>query len=145
LSFYEAREQNDLAIGKRERVVMDMQPVCVHLSKAGHRGASFRFASPGAVAKTTLEFDVIVERDLCSGNEAHRDVWLSDCGEAPRQAVGELCCHQPVTDLGRPSGDVLQTVVTHGDDLLGSPPRNYQSQLAIAGSIGCGQFHRGIT
>jgi hypothetical protein len=35
--------------------------------------------------------------------------------------VEELGCHQFVSDLCRSTGDIVQTVVTHGDDLLGAP------------------------
>jgi hypothetical protein len=122
LTFNQARKQNNLAVGKFERVVMDVYLICVQLSKAGYPCAIFRFAAPGSnVTKTTLEFGVIVERDLCSRRETHRYVWFSNCGEASRQAVGELPCHQLVTDLCWSSGDIVQTVITHGDDLRVRP------------------------
>jgi hypothetical protein len=133
LPFNQAREQDNLAVGKFQRIVMGMQFVCVHLSKAGHRCADFLFARPHSiVTEATLEFDVIVERDLCSRNQAHCGIRFSDCREPPRQGIGELCCHQPVTDLGWSSGDALQTVITHDDDLHGSPPHNYQSSWPSA-------------
>ena len=76
-----------MAIGKFERVVIDMQ-FRVHLSKASLRCANFRFARPDSKeTKTTIEFDVIVDRDLVPGSR-HTAVWFSNCREVPRQGIG---------------------------------------------------------
>src|SRR5580704_19645618 len=103
----------------------------IDLPEARHRSARFPFAFPvSKYAIATFEFDFVFERDLGSGKKTHRDVWFSDPAETARQAIDELCCYQLVSNLRRSSGNAVQTVVTHGDDLHGSPPGRAIAQCA---------------
>ena len=47
-------------------------------------------------------FDVVVERDLGAGQQANRDLWLADGGEATGDGIAEFRRYQLVLDLGRP-------------------------------------------
>src|SRR6266481_1216081 len=110
---------------------MDVRLTHVELSEAGHSPTRHPFAFPVSEdAKTAFEFDLAFERDLGSSKKTHCHVWFSDCGETPRQAIGELCCHQLVSNLGWTSGNAVQTVVTHGDELHVSPPRRTIARCA---------------
>src|SRR5215468_3215376 len=94
------------------------------LAKASDLCANGPVASPASKeAKTALEFNVVFECDFRPRQQTHGDVRFSGGGETSRDAVGELGCDQLVSDLRRPGSDIVQTVVTHGDDLRCAPTR----------------------
>src|SRR6266404_1198338 len=64
-------------------------------------------------AERRLTFDILVECDLGTGQQADRNVRLSDRRESASNRVVEFRRHQLVPDLGAPVRDVVQTVVTH--------------------------------
>src|SRR6266540_1721851 len=64
-------------------------------------------------AEQRLAFDILVECDLGTGQQANRNVRLSDRCKTSGNRVVEFRRHQLVLDLGRPVRDVVQTVVTH--------------------------------
>jgi len=64
-------------------------------------------------AERRLSFDILVECDLGTGQQADRNVRLSDRSESASNRLLELRRHQLVLDLGGPVRDVVQTVVTH--------------------------------
>jgi hypothetical protein len=64
-------------------------------------------------AERRLAFDILVECDLGTGQQADRNVRLSDRRKTTGNRVVEFRRHQLVLDLGRPVRDVVQTVVTH--------------------------------
>src|SRR6266699_793013 len=64
-------------------------------------------------AERRLTFDILVECDLGTGQQADRNVRLSDRSESASNRLLELRRHQLVLDLGGPVRDVVQTVVTH--------------------------------
>src|SRR6516164_8399284 len=66
-----------------------------------------------ADAERRLTFDILVECDLGTGQQADRDVRLSDRRESASNRIVEFRRHQLVLDLGGPVRDVMQTVVTH--------------------------------
>ena len=132
LALYQPRDQNNLSVREFKRVVMDVGHVHIDLPKSGYLCVNCFVALPAQEKpKTGLNFNVIFERDLCPWKQAHGHVWFSDCREAPRDAVGKLRCHQLVSDLCRSTGDVVQTVVTHGDDLVFGAPETIQDICAL--------------
>src|SRR6266566_2292878 len=64
-------------------------------------------------AERRLTFDILVECDLGTGQQADRNVRLSDRRESASNRIAEFRRHQLVLDLGGPVRDVVQTVVTH--------------------------------
>src|SRR5262249_3280727 len=116
--------------------VMDVRLVHMDLAKAGHLCANRLVTAPASKeTKTALELNFIFERDLRPRKQTYGYIWFSDCRETPRDAVGKLRCHQLVSDFCRSTGDIVQAVVTHGDDLLDAPreplTRNrHHSQIA---------------
>jgi hypothetical protein len=101
---------------------MEIGFVYIDLAKPGYVCADCFMAFPAQEKpKASLDLDIIIERDLRPWKQAHGHVWLSNCGETPCAAVEELGCHQLVSNLCRSTGDIVQTVVTHGNDLLGAP------------------------
>src|SRR5262245_13128400 len=86
---------------------------------------SYFFTNHFALAKEAkrkrLPLNLLLERNLGAGKKAYGDVWFSDRGETARYRVAELRGHQLVPNLCRSGGDVMQTVVTHGENL---PSRN---------------------
>src|SRR5438874_7790457 len=64
-------------------------------------------------AERRLTFDILVECDLGTGQQADRNVRLSDRSESASNRIVEFRRHQLVLDLGGPVRDVMQTVVTH--------------------------------
>ena len=51
-----------------------------------------------------------------TGQQANRDIWFADRGEAAGDGIAELGRYQLVLYLGRPGGNMVQTVVTHRQD-----------------------------
>src|SRR5215471_14499991 len=104
---------------------MDVGHVHIDLAKSGYLCVNCFVALPAQEKpKARLDFDVIIEGDFRSWKQTYGHVWLSNCRETPCAAVEELGCHQLVSDLCRSTGDIVQTVVTHGDDLLVAPRKN---------------------
>src|SRR6476619_7450592 len=71
------------------------------------------FVRQNTDAERRLTFDILVECDLGTGQQADRNVRLSDRRESASNRIVEFRRHQLVLDLGGPVRDVMQTVVTH--------------------------------
>jgi hypothetical protein len=122
LPLHQPRDQDALSVRKFKRVVMDVGHVHIDLAKSGYLCANCLVALPAQEKpKASFDFDVIIEGDLRPWKQTNSHVWLSNCRETPCTGIEELGCHQLVSDFCRSTGDEVQTVVTHGDDLLGAP------------------------
>src|SRR6478735_4692035 len=64
-------------------------------------------------AERRLAFDIRVECDLGTRQQADRNVRLPNRLEAASNRIAEFRRYQPVFDLGRTVRDVVQTIVTH--------------------------------
>ena len=58
--------------------------------------------------------DVIIESDFGAGEQADHHIGMTDFGKAARNRLNEVGGDELVRDLGRPRGDEMQTIVTHG-------------------------------
>src|SRR4029077_18162204 len=90
----------------------------------GHRVVHINLREPGEPlpdflvrqntdAERRLTFDILVECDLGTGQQADRTVRLSDRLESASNQIVEFRRPQLVLDLGGPVRDVMQTIVTH--------------------------------
>src|SRR5262249_58602814 len=85
-----------------------------------------------------LELDLLLERNLRAGEEAHRYVWFSHGGKTARDRVVELRRYEFVSHLCGSGRHMVQTVVAHRrNSLLGTaemvvlPEEASQTPLAI--------------
>src|SRR5262249_31498166 len=106
------REQYHLSVGKFQCIVMDHGIVRIDLPEARKPLSDF-LVWEDANSEWRLAFDILVERNFGTGQEANRDVRVADGGEATSNGIPEFGGYQLVLDLGRPGRDVVQTVVTH--------------------------------
>src|SRR5262249_51348470 len=61
----------------------------------------------------TLELYLLLERNFCTGKQAHCHVWFSHGGKTARDRVVELCRYEFVSDLCGSGRNMVQTVVAH--------------------------------
>src|SRR5215467_16008551 len=64
-------------------------------------------------AKPTLELYLLLERNFCTGKQAHCHVWFSHGGKTARDRVVELGCYEFVSHLCGSGRHMVQTVVAH--------------------------------
>jgi hypothetical protein len=112
LALYQPREHYHLSVGKFQRIMMDHGTIRIDLPEAREPLSDF-FVWEDANSEWRLAFDILVERNFSTGQQAHCDIWLAHRGEAASDGIAELGRYQLVLDLGRPGRDVVQTVVTH--------------------------------
>src|SRR5215831_469938 len=114
LAFIEPSDQHDLSVREFERIVMHVRFVCVDLPKTGYLGANCLFTLPAYEnGKPALELDLLFERNLCAGKQAHRHVWFSHSGKTARDRVIELRRYEFVPNLCGSGRYMMQTVVAH--------------------------------
>src|SRR5215470_11141662 len=93
---------------------MHVRLVRVQLPEAGYLVANSLLTCPaGEKPKPTLELDLLLERNLRAGEEAHRYVWFSHGGKTARDRVVELRRYELVSDLCGSGRHMMQTVVAH--------------------------------
>src|SRR5215470_10612952 len=93
---------------------MHVRLVRVQLPEAGYLVANSLLTCPaGEKTKPTLELDLLLERNLRPGEEAHRYVWFSHGGKTARDRVVELRGHELISDLCGSGRHMVQTVVAH--------------------------------
>src|SRR6516225_10083319 len=93
---------------------MHVRLVRVQLSEAGYLVANSLFTFPAREkAKPALELDLLLERNLRAGEQAHRYVWFSHGGKTARDRVVELRRYEFVSDLCGSGRHMVQTVVAH--------------------------------
>jgi hypothetical protein len=115
LTLDQPREQYDLSVGKFQRIMMDHGAVHVDLSEACKALPDF-LVWEDANSEWRLAFDILVECNFGSGQQADRNIRRADGGEATGDGIAEFGRHQLVLDLGRPGRDMVQTIVTHRRD-----------------------------
>jgi hypothetical protein len=80
---------------------MDVGHVHIDLTKSGYLCVNCFVALPAQEKpKTSLDFNVIFERDLCPWKQTHGHVWLAYCRETSCTAVGVVTSLSP-TFAGR--------------------------------------------
>src|SRR5262249_33982459 len=93
---------------------MHVRLVHVQLPEAGYLVANSLLTCPACEkTKPTLELDLLLERNLRAGEQAHCYVWFSHGGKTARDRVGELRRYEFVSDLCGSGGYMVQTVVAH--------------------------------
>src|SRR5215469_8288214 len=93
---------------------MHVRLVRVQLPEAGYLEANSLLTCPAREkTKPTLELDLLLERNLRAGEEAHRYVWFSHGGKTARDRVVELRRYEFVSDLCGAGRHMVQTVVAH--------------------------------
>jgi hypothetical protein len=66
--------------------------------------------------------DVILKGQLCARKKADGDLGFADCGKAAGDRFRKIRRYQFITDLSRPRGDEMKTVIAHGRELLSATP-----------------------
>src|SRR5262249_31342336 len=112
LTFIKPRDQHGLSVGEFKCIVMHVRLVRVQLPEAGNLVTNYLSADP-VCGKATLKLDLLLERNLGAGKEAHRHVWFSPRGKTARDRVVELRRYELVSDLCRSGRYMVQTVVAH--------------------------------
>src|SRR6516225_5261302 len=93
---------------------MHVRLVRVQLLEAGYLVANSLFTSPACEkAKPALELYLLLERNLCAGEQTHRYVWFFHGGKTARDRVVELRRYELVSDLCGSGRHMVQTVVAH--------------------------------
>ena len=93
---------------------MGRRTVEIHLPKASHFFANCLFTLPPYEnGKSELELDLLLERNLRAGEQAHRHVWFSHGGKTARDRVVELRRYEFVSDLCGSGRHMVQAVVAH--------------------------------
>jgi hypothetical protein len=119
LTFAQAGQQHDLAIGKFQRIVMRRNLVFVDLPK--DRCLVFDDAVVPRPQPNRQALDLVSKSQLSSGQNAYRDRCIFGCGEASR-AGAKVARGQLVANFRRPRFDAVETVIAHfGPPILGKP------------------------
>ena len=92
-------DQNDLAAGKFERVVVNVRIGHVDLAEASDFVPDSRLAEQ---AERAIVLHGVLEGELGAGHETHGDIGFSDCGKAASDRSGEIRRDQRVAYFGRP-------------------------------------------
>src|SRR6516225_1296209 len=107
---------------------MHVRLVRVQLSEAGYLVANSLFTFPAREkAKPTLELDLLLERNLRAGEQAHCHVWFPHGGKTARDRVVELRRYEFVSDLCGSGRHMVQTVVAHRRKLPAWDSRDWLS------------------
>src|SRR5215470_2360545 len=93
---------------------MHVRLVRVQLPEAGYLVANSLLTCPaGEKTKPTLELDLLLERNLRAGEEAHRYVWFCHGGKTARDRVVELRRYELVSHPCGSGRHMVQTIVAH--------------------------------
>src|SRR5437899_11408485 len=101
-----------LPVGKFQRIVMGHRVVHINLPEAREPLPDF-LVRQNTDAERRLTFDILVECDLGTRQQADRNVRLPDRRKTTGNRVVEFRRYQLVLDLGGPARDEVQTIVTH--------------------------------
>jgi hypothetical protein len=118
LPFTKPRQQHDLAIGKLERVMMDVKRAFVDLAKDRNGVAGI-----GTKHKGGLIRDWLLEREFGTRKYADSYRTILRRGESSR-ASAEVVCDEFFAHFGWAGSHTVQTVVAHLKELLSPKPPN---------------------
>jgi hypothetical protein len=107
LAFGQACEQYHLSVGEFQCIMMDHGIVRIDLPEARKPLSDF-LVWEDANSEWRLAFDILVERNFGTGQQANRDMRFADGGKAASNGIPEFGRYQLVLDLGRPGRDVRQ-------------------------------------
>src|SRR3984893_9069207 len=112
LALDQPREQYHLSVGKFQRIMMAHGTIRIDLPEAREPLSDF-LVWEDANSEWRVAFEILVERNFSTCQQAHSGIWLAERSETASDGIAELGRYQLVLDLGRPGRDVVQTVVTH--------------------------------
>jgi hypothetical protein len=112
LALDQPRKQYHLSVGKFQCIMMYYGIVCIDLPETREPLSDF-LVREDANSERWFAFDILVERNFGTRQQANRDMQFADGGKAASNGIPEFGRYQPVLDLGRPSRDMVQTIVTH--------------------------------
>src|SRR6516162_3028308 len=112
LTLAQARDQHHLPVRELQRIVMGHGVVHVDLPEACEPLPDL-LVWQNASAKRRLAFDILVERNLGAGQQAHRNMRRVGRRKTAGNGIAEFGRNQLVLDPGRPDRDMVQTIVTH--------------------------------
>src|SRR6516164_507234 len=115
LTLAQARDQYHLPIREFQRIVMGHGVVYVDLPEAREPLPDL-LVWQNADAERRLAFDILIERDFGTRQQADRNIRLANRCEPSRDGIWEFGRYQLVLDPGRPGCDMVQTIVTHRRD-----------------------------
>jgi hypothetical protein len=127
LTCAQMREQHDPTIGKLKGIMVRVPIVQVHLPKPSHRVTDvLRLSLEKAQLKSrNLTLDFAFERDFRARKKAHGHLRLSNGGKPASRGIPKLRRDQLISDRRWPGCNMVQTVITHGMELLSvSAPAN---------------------
>jgi hypothetical protein len=99
------------AVRKFECIVMDVRIFHINLPKL--RDPVIYTPAPEKV-QDAFVLDVIVKHQLRAWKEADGHLGFADGGEPSGDRFRKIRCYQLISDLGRPRGNEMKTVIAHG-------------------------------
>src|SRR5262249_31582258 len=110
LTLTQARQQQDVAIGKLKCIVMLRRVVGVDLPKSRQLSINRPLTQK---TEQSIAVDVPVERNLGARKQTYCNIGFVGCRKSARDGLTEPGCDQLVSDLGGTAGNIMHTIVTH--------------------------------
>jgi hypothetical protein len=114
LALFELRYQNDLAVRKLQRIVVDVALIWVEASKSrepvAQQAKSEAWQKP---RERMVRLDLAFKGELGARKQAHRHVWFLRSREATGVGPRKSARNEPVTDLGGACRDDMKAIIAH--------------------------------